>query len=82
MKLHELTAGSTARVTNLHAVGRYRKQLFSMGLVPGAEFTLVRRAPLGDPLQLKIKNSHISVRSNEAGDIEVELVDLDEHDEQ
>ena len=45
-----------------------------MGLIAGTEFTLVRFAPLGDPLELKILGYHLSLRKEEARHIKVELL--------
>jgi Fe2+ transport system protein FeoA len=43
-----------------------------MGLVPGTEVELVRRAPLGDPLELRVRGYSLSIRGSEARDIELE----------
>jgi Fe2+ transport system protein FeoA len=45
-----------------------------MGLVPGSEFRVVRRAPLGDPVELEVLGSLLSVRAREAGGLEVEVL--------
>lgn len=43
-----------------------------MGLLPGSEFTLVRRAPLGDPVEIIVSGTLLSLRAGEAADIEIE----------
>jgi ferrous iron transport protein A len=44
----------------------YRQALISMGLLPGTEFTFMRRAPFGDPVQLKVRGTSIVLRKEEA----------------
>ncbi len=50
----------------------YKQKLLSMGLTPGAEFTILRVAPLGDPVEIKVRGSHLSLRKDEADIISVE----------
>jgi len=45
-----------------------------MGLIAGAEFLLVRFAPLGDPLELKVQGYHLSLRKEEAQHVSIELL--------
>jgi ferrous iron transport protein A len=49
----------------------YKQQLQTMGLTPGANITVVRRAPLGDPIQIHVNNTSLSLRQREAAAIEV-----------
>ena len=44
----------------------YRRRLMAMGLTPGTPFSVTRVAPLGDPIQLRVRNSAISLRKDEA----------------
>jgi ferrous iron transport protein A len=77
MKITEFDPGLMLRVTGFMS-GRdtgYRARLLSMGLTKGMEFTLVRVAPFGDPVELKLKNGgSISLRKQEAVIIDVEEV--------
>lgn len=50
----------------------YQHKLLSMGLTPGAAFSVVRVAPLGDPMQIKVRGFHLSLRKSEAAAIQVE----------
>lgn len=71
-KLSELVVGARARVARITVPGGARQRLLEMGLTPGAEFTLVRFAPLGDPLEIRLRGYHLSLRRQEAELIEVE----------
>ena len=72
-KLSELTAGTRARVVRVTLPGGARQRLLEMGLTPGAEFELVRFAPLGDPLEIRLRGYNLSLRRQEAEGIEVEV---------
>ena len=50
------------------------RRLMDLGLVPGTTVRLVRRAPLGDPLEVIVRGTHLSLRRSEAGRFHVELV--------
>ena len=71
-KLSELPVGARARVARVTLAGGARQRLLEMGLTPGAEFTLVRFAPLGDPLEIHLRGYHLSLRRQEAEGVEVE----------
>ncbi len=73
MRLKELAVGERGRVLGYDAGGRiYRKKLLSMGLTPGTEFAVVRCAPMGDPLELRVRGFALSVRKEEAAALLVE----------
>lgn len=71
----ELKVGDRARVV---AFGRgdrsYRERLLSMGLTPGAEFTVSRLAPLGDPVEITVRGCSVSLRRGEAELLQVETL--------
>ncbi|MCJ2375687.1 ferrous iron transport protein A [Vibrio sp. ZSDZ34] len=74
MKLSELTAGQTARVAKMSGLSNeVRKKLMVMGVLPNTPVTVIRRAPMGDPLQLEVRGVSLAVRETIANDIEVEL---------
>lgn len=52
----------------------YRKKLLAMGLTKGAEFTVTRKAPLGDPIEISIRGSALILRKKEAEILEVEKI--------
>lgn len=59
------------RVAAVRASGAIRKRMLAMGMVPGAEVEVVRAAPLGDPIEYRVKGYHLSLRRAEASLIEV-----------
>lgn len=69
----DLTPGTTARVLRFSGLNDlYRNRLMSLGLIPGTEFKVQHVAPLGDPVEIRVRGFHLSLRWDEAGDIEVE----------
>lgn len=63
--------GTTVRVVRVHGTGAFRQRLLEMGFVKGAEVTVLKNAPLRDPVEYKILGSHISLRHSEAAQVEV-----------
>lgn len=53
----------------------YRRRLMAMGLTPGTRFTVTRLAPLGDPIQLQVRNSALTLRKDEARLLRIERSD-------
>jgi len=73
MSLQDLGVGDRAQVTGYQEGRRtYRKKLLSMGLTPGAEFSVTRVAPMGDPVEIKVRGFRLSVRRDEAAALSVE----------
>ena len=71
--LNELKVGSKGIIKGYTAVANsFRDKLLSFGLTKGAEVSLVRVAPLGDPLEIKIRDFSLSVRRDEAQIILIE----------
>jgi ferrous iron transport protein A len=67
--LDTLKPGEKARITKVRVKGAARRKLFDMGMVAGADIELVRNAPLGDPMDYRIKGYHLSIRTEEASQI-------------
>ncbi len=61
-----LAVGSRAQIVELVGSGKLQRRMLSMGFVPGAEVMVIRQAPLGDPLQYRVKKANIALRQNEA----------------
>ncbi len=61
-------------VVNVLGEGRLRRRLFDMGVTPGANIVIDKVAPLGDPIQVTIRNYELTLRKSEADLIEVEEV--------
>ena len=72
MKLSELSLGVSATVRDFPRAGATFIRLREMGLLAGTKVTLVRMAPLGDPLEIKLRGYHLSLRKAEAEQIQVE----------
>ncbi len=71
----QLRPGDRARVDGFGPMPEYyRNRLLSMGLTPGTEFTVVRNAPLGDPVQITLRGFRLSLRRAEAAALRVELL--------
>lgn len=75
MKLSELKIGQSAVILQVGGEGNLRQHFLDMGVIPGAECTLVKFAPMGDPLQLQIHGYELTLRLADAERITVELMD-------
>ena len=73
--LKNIKIGQTARVVKLNGEGALRQHFLDMGVIPGAEITVVKYAPLGDPVELLIHGYKLTLRIDDADKIEVEPVD-------
>ncbi|MHA6268258.1 FeoA family protein [uncultured Aliiroseovarius sp.] len=74
-KLKDLNIGDRATVTGfLGGSPSYRRKLLSMGLTLGAEFSVSRLAPLGDPVEIRVRGYALSLRKHEAEAINVALI--------
>ncbi len=69
--LDRIAIACRCRVVGVRASGALRKRLLAMGMVPGADVEAVRAAPLGDPVEYRVKGYALSLRRAEAGLIEV-----------
>jgi DtxR family Mn-dependent transcriptional regulator len=74
-KLSELKPGQRCRVVKLSARGETSKRLAQMGVTPGAVVEVERVAPLGDPIDIKVKGYHLSLRKEEALGVEAEVIE-------
>lgn len=71
MTLAELELGKTGRIESVGGPRAFRRRLLELGLVPGTLIEVVRRAPLGDPLELRARGSLLSIRRGEAETVSV-----------
>ncbi len=71
MTLKELPIGESAVVTSVGGEGALRQHFLDMGLIPGAVVTMVKYAPLGDPVEIRIHGYELTLRLNDAARIEV-----------
>ena len=72
--LNDLPIGKTATVRTVGGQGALRQHFLDMGLIPNAAVTMVKRAPMGDPIEVRIKAYELTLRAAEAAEIEIEDV--------
>lgn len=71
--LSQFEVGQSGVIRQVGGDGRIRRRLFDMGVTPGADVYLRKRAPLGDPLEVTLRNYELTLRKSEAEVIMVEL---------
>ena len=69
--LSQLEIGERATVVAVNGEGAVRRRLFDMGITPGAEVYLRKKAPLGDPIEIAIRGYELTLRKSEASQVEV-----------
>jgi ferrous iron transport protein A len=73
--LKTLAIGDHGKIIGFDKSGKaYRKRLLAMGLTPGTEFTVTRFAPLGDPVEIRIRGFSLTLRKNEAAVLLIEKI--------
>lgn len=71
--ISELKVGDRAKVSGFTETGRgYRRKLLTMGLTPGVEIGITRVAPMGDPVEIRVRGFSLSLRKEEASALNVE----------
>lgn len=76
MTLKELEIGKSARIIKVGGEGSLRQHFLDMGVIPGAEVTLIKFAPMGDPMELMIHGYELSLRLDDAS--KIEIVEIEE----
>ena len=74
MTLKELGIGQSAVITKVGGSGALRQHFLDMGMIPGTEVTVLKYAPLGDPVEIRIHGYSLTLRLNEAAQIDVEVI--------
>jgi len=72
MTLKDVRVGQTVKVTKIIGTGPVKRRIMDMGITKGVEIFVRKVAPLGDPMELKVRGYELSVRKAEAEMIEVE----------
>lgn len=72
--VRELQPGAVCSIVRVSGNAALRKRLLDMGVIPGERVEVVKAAPLGDPIDIKVKGYHLSLRKDEAECIEVKGV--------
>jgi len=76
--LKDLIPGDIAEITGYHkneADNIYKKKLLSMGLTKGVIFTVIKKAPLGDPIEINLRGFNLSLRKKEAEILEIKKLE-------
>ena len=74
MTLDELKPGTKGRITAVGGEGELRLRLLDMGLIPRTEVTLMKVAPMGDPIEIRVRGYELTLRVSDAKNIEVSEV--------
>lgn len=73
ISLKNLAVGDSGRIVGFERAGKaYRKRLLAMGLTPGTEFRVTRFAPMGDPVEIKLRGFSLTLRKDEAAILLIE----------
>jgi len=76
ISLQDMYVGDTGRVIGFDkSFLPYRQKMLAMGLTPGTEFTIIRIAPLGDPIEIRVRGTDLSLRQNEVAAIQIERLE-------
>lgn len=71
--LKDLSIGECGKIIGFDKTGKaYRKRLLAMGLTPGTEFSVTRFAPMGDPVEIKLRGFALTLRKDEADILVIE----------
>ncbi|MGN1078182.1 MAG: ferrous iron transport protein A [Candidatus Gallimonas sp.] len=70
--LSEFSVGETGKIKTVSGEGKIRRRLFDVGVTPGAEVLLRKKAPLGDPLEVTIRGYELTLRKSEAACVVME----------
>jgi ferrous iron transport protein A len=71
MTLKDLKPGEKGKVVGIGEKGPMRRRIMDMGVTPGAEVKVIKVAPLGDPIEINIRGYELSLRKDEAAQIEI-----------
>ena len=75
MKLSELQIGKSGVIKEVGGSGALRQHFLDMGMIPGAEVTVVKLAPMGDPMELQVHGYELTLRLAEAAQIEIDSIE-------
>lgn len=74
VRLNEVEVNLKVRVVQVEPESRIRRRIMDMGIVKGTEIVVEGKAPMGDPIEVRLRGYNLSLRKNEARDILVELI--------
>lgn len=70
--LSEFSVGESGKILSVTGAGAIRRRLFDMGVTPGAEVVLRKKAPLGDPIEITIRGYELTLRKAEAACVQMQ----------
>ena len=73
MTLRDLKPGQQGKVTSISTTGAMKRRIMDMGVTPGVEIRVVKVAPLGDPVEVNVRGYELSLRKDEATQIQVQM---------
>ncbi len=73
MTLREMKPGQQGKVTSVGSAGTMKRRIMDMGVTPGVEIKVIKVAPLGDPIEVNVRGYELSLRKDEAAQIEVQI---------
>ena len=76
-RLSEMSPGERGKVSRVNGSGALRRKLLDMGIVRGVSVEVLRRAPLGDPVEISVRGYNLSLRGSEAENVWVEISSIE-----
>ena len=74
MTLKELSVGQSGTICKIGTVGALKQRFLDMGITKGTPVKVIKIAPLGDPIEIEIRGYNLSIRKEDAGKIELEVL--------
>lgn len=71
MTLTNLPVGKAGKVVSVTGRGAVTRRLMEMGVIPGVDVRMIKSAPFGDPMEIKVRGYNLALRKNEADAVEV-----------
>lgn len=78
MTLDQVAIGKKARITKVGGEGELRCRLLDMGLIPKTDVRVQKVAPMGDPIEIQLRGYELTIRKEDAGKIEVDIINSSE----
>lgn len=72
MTLDQCSVGHTARIAAVRGTGALRCRLLDMGLIPGTAVSVIKVAPMGDPIEIRLRGYELTLRKEDAAQIDIE----------
>lgn len=73
MTLRDLKPGQKGKVSSIGTTGAMKRRIMDMGVTPGVEIKVIKAAPLGDPIEVNVRGYELSLRKDEAAQVQVEM---------